>query len=143
MAVVMDAPGIEAFLAEAFPQALEAGFGIARVDEAGVALTLATTTAHLRPGGTVSGPTLMMLADTATYLAILSRIGPVALAVTTSLEMHFLRKAPPGTLTCEGRLLKLGRTLAVAVAEIRSDATEGLVAYATVTYAIPAKAGTP
>lgn len=138
MAVLMDAEALRSFLAGEFPQALQAGFEIERVDDAGVGLVLHTRDHHLRPGGTVMGPTLMMLADTATYLAILSRVGPVALAVTSSLEMHFLRRPPPGTLRVEARLLKLGRSLAVAVVDIRAEgAGDDPVAHATVTYAIP------
>lgn len=140
MAVVMDAVALREFLQAEFPQSLQAGFEIARVDEHGVGLILRTEDRHLRPGGTIMGPTLMLLADTATYLVILSRVGPVALAVTSSLEMHFLRKPPPGTLLVEARLLKLGRSLAVAVVEIRSDGEADPVAHATVTYAIPARA---
>lgn len=137
MAVVMDADALLVFLSREFPQALGVGFRIARVDDAGVALHLPTGDRHLRPGGTVSGPTLMMLADTVAYLAVLSRLGPVALAVTSSLEIHFLRKPPPGTVVAEGTLLKLGRSLAVVSVAIHAEGVTDQVAHATVTYAIP------
>ena len=68
---------------------------------------------HLRPGGTVSGPAMMALADLALYVAMLAQIGPVALAVTTNLAFNFLRKPEPRGLVAECRLLKLGRRLAV------------------------------
>lgn len=83
------------------------------------------------------GPTLMMLADTAAYLAILAQIGPRALAVTTSLEMHFLKRAPPGRLRVRGDLRKLGSRLAVCTVSIVSEAVDAEVGLATVTYSIP------
>jgi len=93
---------------------------------------------HLRPGGTVSGPTMMALADTATYLAILGEIGPVVLAVTTNLNINFMRKpAANRDVIGEAQLLKLGRRLAVAEVRIYSEGESELVAHATCTYSIP------
>jgi len=93
---------------------------------------------HLRPGGTVSGPTMMALADTATYLAILGEIGPVGLAVTTNLNINFMRKpAANRDVIGEAQLLKLGRRLAVAEVRIYSEGESELVAHATCTYSIP------
>ncbi len=93
---------------------------------------------HLRPGGTVSGPTLMTLADTAMYMALLGEIGLVALAVTTSLTINFLRRpAAECDLLGEARLLKVGRRLAVGEVFIYSAGQAEPVAHATVTYAIP------
>jgi len=93
---------------------------------------------HLRPGGTVSGPTMMTLADTATYLAILAEIGPVVLAVTTNLTINFMRKpASNRDVIGEAQLLKLGRRLAVAEVRIYSEGESELVAHATCTYSIP------
>ena len=90
-----------------------------------------------RPGGTVSGPTIMMLADVGMYVAILASIGWVPLAVTTNLNINFLRKPAPGALIAECRLLKLGKRLAVGEVVIRSEGDEDLVAHATSTYSIP------
>ena len=93
---------------------------------------------HLRPGGTVSGPTMMTLADTATYLAILAEIGPVVLAVTTNLTINFMRKpASSRDVIGEAQLLTRGRRLAVAEVRIYSEGESGLVAHATCTYSIP------
>ena len=92
---------------------------------------------HGRPGGTVSGPTLMMLADTAAWLAILYRIGPVLLAVTTSLHIDFLRKPALADVCARARLLKLGQRLAVGDVEIYSEGSVDLAAKAQVTYSIP------
>ena len=92
----------------------------------------------LRPGGTVSGPTPMAMADCAIYAALLTAIGPVALAVTTNLTMNFLRKAPAGSdLVAEATVMKLGRRLAVAEARLRAENGEEIVAHATAAYAIP------
>jgi uncharacterized protein (TIGR00369 family) len=92
---------------------------------------------RLRPGGTVSGPTLMALADGAAYCQILAHIGPVALAVTSSLNISFLRKPERADVVAEATFLKLGRKLAVVDVRIRSEGSPDLVAQAVVTYAIP------
>jgi uncharacterized protein (TIGR00369 family) len=91
----------------------------------------------LRPGGTQSGATMMALGDFAMYLAVLSAIGWVPLAVTTNLTINFLRKPPPGDLIAEAHLLKLGKQLAVGDVSIRADGGEDMVAHVTSTYSIP------
>jgi uncharacterized protein (TIGR00369 family) len=91
----------------------------------------------LRPGGTISGPILMLLADLAMYGAVLSAIGPVELAVTTNLTINFLRKPPPGDLLVEANLLKLGRRLAVGEAALYAPGSRDMLAHATITYSIP------
>jgi uncharacterized protein (TIGR00369 family) len=93
---------------------------------------------HVRPGGTLSGPAMMTLADLALYVAILGQIGPVALAVTTNLNFNFMRKPAQRALLAECRLLKLGQRLAVGDVAIRSEGEDTLVCHATGTYAIPA-----
>ncbi|MCB9665732.1 MAG: PaaI family thioesterase [Alphaproteobacteria bacterium] len=137
MSLELDAAGLVAFLEEHFPQALATGFTIDHVGEDGVSVGLVTDDRHLRPGGTVMGPVLMSLADTSTYLAILAREGPLALAVTSSLELHFLRRPRPGHLVAHARLLKLGRRLAVAQVDIRANGEAAPVAHGTVTYSLP------
>ena len=92
---------------------------------------------QLRPGGTISGPTMMRLTDVAMYLAVLSAIGWAPLAVTTQINIHFMRKPAARDLLAECRLLKLGKRLAVGEVAIRSDGIQELVAHATSTYAIP------
>jgi uncharacterized protein (TIGR00369 family) len=91
---------------------------------------------HLRPGGTVSGPTLFMLSDLAAYAVILAHIGRVALAVTTNLNINFLKKPQPGPLDATAMILKLGKRLVVTDISIR-DSGGDLVAHATATYSIP------
>lgn len=91
----------------------------------------------LRPGGTVSGPTMFMLADTAMYVAVLASIGPQALAVTTNMSINFLRKPPPKDLIAECRLLKLGSRLAVGEVMMFTEGDDEVVAHAAGTYSIP------
>lgn len=129
---------LERFLRDAFP-ANPPPTRVEAVTDAGVLLRLPVTDAQERPGGTVSGPALMALADTAAWLSVLSRIGLVALAVTTSLHIDFLRKPPLVDVLAEGRLLKLGSRLAVTDVSLWSAAgsPEEPVAKAQVTYSIP------
>ncbi len=98
------------------------------------------TDRHGRPGGTLSGPTMMMLADTSAWMAILAQVGPVLLAVTTSLHIDFLRKPDVTDLMARATLLKLGRKLAVVDVSLFSLGHEELVAKAQVTYSLPSSA---
>lgn len=91
----------------------------------------------LRPGGTISGPTMMGLTDFAMYVAILASIGPVPLAVTTNLNINFLRRPEQRDLIAEVKLIKLGKRLAVGEVEIFSEGLDEMVAHATATYSIP------
>jgi uncharacterized protein (TIGR00369 family) len=141
MEAVMDAAALQAFLRAEFPQTAD-DFTIREVTGDGVRVALNTAERHLRPGGTVSGPTMFALADVAMYLAVLSRIGPQALAVTTNVSIDFMRKPQAGAeLTCTARLLKLGRALAVGDALIEAAGQGGAVARAGLTYSIPPKRG--
>lgn len=135
----MDKPALEAFLARDFPQ-VTGDFGIEAVAPMTVTMRLKVAERHLRPGGTVSGPSMFALADVAIYLAILAMIGPKALAVTTNCSIDFMRKPAAGVdLIAEARLLKLGRVLAVGDVLIRSDGMEAPVARASMTYSVPPK----
>ncbi|MEE2729954.1 MAG: PaaI family thioesterase [Pseudomonadota bacterium] len=125
---------VQAYLAEIFPQ-FDAT--ITHIDRDGATLELPTGERHLRPGGTVSGPTLMALADAAMYVAILGNLGKVALAVTTNLNINFYRKPLPGRLRAEARILKMGARLAVGDVLIYSEGLEESVAHVTLTYSIP------
>ena len=133
----MDTQALERFLDEAFPQAKSLDFEIVTLDEHHIRLRVVTSDAHLRPGGTVAGPVLMSLADSAAYLLILARLGPVALAVTTNLNIHFMRKPLPGELFTRASLLKLGKRIAVAEVQLYGADPDALYAHATVTYSIP------
>ncbi|TDX30058.1 PaaI family thioesterase [Rhodovulum visakhapatnamense] len=139
MQPVMDVAALTAFLLSAFPQVGEE-FVVEEVAPMRVRVRLAVTDRHLRPGGTVSGPSMFALADVGIYLAVLAMIGPKALAVTTNCSIDFMRKPAAGRdLICEARLLKLGRVLAVGDAMIRSDGSDEIVARASLTYSIPPK----
>ena len=125
------------FLDEHFPQAAHLDLRIEHLDDTTIRVRQKTLDSHLRPGGTISGPTLMAMVDCGFYLLLLARLGPVAMAVTTNLNINFMRKPEPGDLLGEGRLLKLGKTLAVGDFTIWSEGLKDPVAHATVTYAIP------
>lgn len=137
MDLLMDRDALTAFLQRDFAE-VAADFTVDRADAGGVDLRLRVGAGHLRPGGTVSGPSIFALADVALYLAILSRIGPVALAVTTNASIDFMRKPAAGCdLIGKARLLKLGKTLAVGDVLVFSVGTPDPVARAGLTYAIP------
>jgi uncharacterized protein (TIGR00369 family) len=137
MTPVMDEAALTAFLARDFGQ-VAGDFTVEAVTPAGLRMRLCVAERHLRPGGTVSGPAMFALADVGVYLAILSRVGPVALAVTTGCSMDFLRKPGAGVdLLAEVTILKLGRRLAVGDALITAAGAPGLVARATMTYSLP------
>jgi uncharacterized protein (TIGR00369 family) len=91
----------------------------------------------VRPGGTVSGPVMMTVADFAMYGVVLSLIGRVELAVTTNLSINFLRRPPPGDVLAKARILKLGKRLAVGEVYLHGGDDEDLVAHVTSTYSIP------
>ena len=139
MPVVMTVDELERFLAAQFPQVFnsESGLSIEAVWEGGCRVRQAFRELHVRPGGTISGPTMMALADFAMYVAVLGAIGPVPLAVTINLNINFLRRPTTRDLTAEARLLKLGRRLAVGEVTICSDGEEEPVAHVTSTYSIP------
>lgn len=102
-----------------------------------VVVRLPFNESFLRPGGTVSGPVLMGLADLAMYALVLSLIGRVELAVTTNLNCNFLRRPRPAAVIARGRMLKLGRRLAVGEVELYSEGDDEMVAHVTATYSIP------
>lgn len=133
----MTAAELAAFLVREFPQCTPERLRIESAGEGRARLRRFVDDGDLRPGGTVSGPALMALADNAIYVALLAEIGPVALAVTTNLNINFLRKPPAGDVIAEARLLKLGKRLAVGEVTIFSAAAPEPVAHATMTYSIP------
>lgn len=135
----LDADGLMAFLRRGFPLLQDGLFTIESLDEHHLAVRMRPDETHLRPGGTVSGPTLMLLADVVAYLAVAHRVGPVTAAVTTSLTIHFLERPGPRDVVGRGRVLRLGQRAAVVEVELRSD--EVLVAHATVAYAVPKDGG--
>jgi uncharacterized protein (TIGR00369 family) len=132
---------LERFLAGEFPQAFHPGSGltIEAVWHGGGRVRQAYQPQFVRPGGTISGPTMMALADFTMYVGILASIGPVPLAVTTNLNINFLRKPEARDLIAECRLFKLGKRLAVGEVTLLSDGMAEPVAHVTSTYSIPTK----
>jgi uncharacterized protein (TIGR00369 family) len=135
----MSVPELEQFLRVEFPQFFaNDGITIKRADGETCLLRQRYDEKMLRPGGTVSGPTLMALADCAMYVVLLSAIGPLSLAVTTSLNINFLRRAEAGhDLIAAARIMKLGKRLAVGEVMLMSAASPDPVAHVTATYSIP------
>lgn len=110
---------------------------VLRLEAGAVTLRAPFKPDFLRPGGTVSGPVLMALADIAMYALVMSRLGPVELAVTTHLNMAFLRKPPQEAVLAEGKLLRIGRRLAFGDVLLFAEGDPEPVAQASVTYALP------
>jgi uncharacterized protein (TIGR00369 family) len=137
MDLKMNADDLRAFLQRDFTQVAD-DFEFVEITPEHVIMGLNATEKHLRPGGTVSGPSMFGLADVCAYFCILSKLGPVALAVTTNCSIDFMRKPAPGRLLCRMELLKLGRALAVTEGRIYSEsAPDKPVARASLTYSIP------
>lgn len=124
---------------EQMPFASAMGLELMAINEANVLMRAHYSDQFLRPGGTISGPIMMALADAAMYALVLSKIGPVELAVTTNLSINFLRKPLPGDILAEARMLKLGKRLAVGEVTLYSDgeSVDKPVAHVTSTYSIP------
>lgn len=134
----MTADAINRFLQEAFPHG--APPIVEAADGRTARLRIRYQESQIRPGGTLSGPTMMSLADTAMYALILSAVGFEPLSVTTNLSINFMRKPAPADLLAQARMMKLGRALAVGDVEIMSAADpQALCAHAVVTYSIPPK----
>lgn len=137
MALTMDRATLNGFLDRVFPQ-ISGQISVESVDPQVLTARLRVDDQHLRPGGTVSGPAMFALADVTIYLAILSRIGEVALAVTTNASIDFMRKPEAGRdLLAECRILKLGRVLAVGDVLVYSEGVAAPVARCSMTYSIP------
>jgi uncharacterized protein (TIGR00369 family) len=126
---------LQAILSNAFPDVDTPRVEV--VTDESVIVSYAVTNRHGRPGGTLSGPVMMSLADTSAWVAIMSQIGPVVLAVTTSLHIDFLRRPQLTDLMAKTRMLKLGSRLAVVEVDLYSRGETELVAKAQVTYSIP------
>jgi uncharacterized protein (TIGR00369 family) len=135
---VFTAQEISTYLATEFPQiGIGRNFSIESVGSMSARMRLHFSADHLRPGGTISGPTIFALADVSLYVAILAQLGRIKLAVTTNLNINFLRKPEPRDLIGEARLLKLGKRLAVGEVTVFSIGSDAMVAHATGTYSIP------
>lgn len=135
---VLDVDAVNALMRKAFPDAPSQGFPtVHEIGPGRVHVVSAYRPGMLRPGGVISGPNLMSLADTASYALVLAHIGDQLMAVTSQLNMSFLRGAQPGDLHAEASLLRLGRRLAVCDVRLWTEGPDRLAAQANVTYAIP------
>lgn len=135
----MTAAELEAFLDLEFPQIHMGGriFSVEAVGHGTARMRMAFSERNVRPGGTLSGPSMFTLADLSFYVALLGAIGPVGLAVTTNININFLRKPAPRDMIAECRMLKIGKRLAVGEATLFSDGEPEPVAHVTGTYSIP------
>lgn len=139
MELQFDAQALSAYLEEVFPQ-INGEFTIETLSPGQVEMRLNVQEHHLRPGGTVSGPSMFALADVCVYALVLGHLGKEALAVTTNASLDFMRKPESDRdLIAQGRLLKLGRSLAVGDVLIFSEGSDRPVARSTMTYSIPPK----
>ncbi|HYW04323.1 MAG TPA: PaaI family thioesterase [Gammaproteobacteria bacterium] len=136
-ALKLSAARLQQLLAEYFPHMQEGRFLVEGAEPMRVTVRMPFDDTHRRPGGTVSGPSLMALADTGMYLAVLAMIGEQPLAVTSSLNINFLRKPRPADVIARTTLLRLGRRLAVGEVHMHCEGDGEAVAQATVTYALP------
>ena len=130
---------IELLTLESLPFAVDNGFRVYSVGSGTSTVCAPYQESFLRPGGTISGPVIMGLADYALFVAILTKIGLVELAVTTNLNINFLRRPDPGDLLAVANVIKIGKRLAVGQIEVYLDGEESMIAHATSTYSIPPK----
>lgn len=133
----MTAGELTAFFESAFPGDVQRSFDFERFEPGFLRIRMTPDGTMLRPGGLVSGPTQMALADRAAYAVILAHIGPVAMAVTSNLNMSFLRGVQMEPVFADAALLKLGRRLATVDVRLWQGGEQNIVAQSTVTYAIP------
>jgi uncharacterized protein (TIGR00369 family) len=134
----MTAEAVAAFWDKHFPQIQKPrDVTIRSISPGEAVLRLAPTEQHLRPGGTVSGPTRVTLADVTAYAALLAHVGPEPMIVTANINMNFMRRSPLAPLLATCKILKLGRRLAVVEVRIHPEAGGELIAHATATYSIP------
>jgi uncharacterized protein (TIGR00369 family) len=133
----LTAEEFEALAAQGVPYVGQLGCRVERFERGHVDVRLPYQDLFVRPGGTISGPAMMALADITLYGVVLSLVGRVELAVTTDLNIHFLRRPKPRDLVGRGRILKLGTRLAVGEVLIAPSGEDDAVAHATGTYSIP------
>ena len=128
---------IELLTLESLPFAVDNGFSVDSVGSGTSTVRAPYQESFLRPGGTISGPVIMGLADYALFVAIQTKIGLVELAVTTNLNINFLRRPDPGDLLAVANVIKIGKRLAVGQIEVYLDGEESMIAHVTSTYSIP------
>ncbi len=142
---MLNAAEVNALMASVYPQLNDSFVSYEAIDvfPGGCTVRLNADERHLRPGGTVSGPSLFTLADIGGYVCVLSHAGPDALSVTVNLDINFMRKAEAGPIDGHCRILKLGKSLMVFDIDIVAGPDGQTVAHATGTYSIPRKPSQP
>lgn len=126
-------------LMEELPWASDAGMTLETISDGEAVMRLPYDKRSIRPGGSISGPHMVMLADACMYAVVFSLIGKVKLAVTTSFNINFLRKPTESDLIAEGKIIKIGKRLAIMEVRVLTSRNNKLVAHATGTYSIPTK----
>lgn len=135
--MTLSSADITAIILQGVPAASDTGFQVESVRAEGVLCRSRFDARQLRPGGTLSGPTMMSLADAAMYAAVLARLGRLEMAVTQNLNINFLRRPTPADLLAEASILKMGRRTVVLDVKIYSEGSPDVVAHATGTYSLP------
>ena len=138
----MTAAELTAFVDREFPQ-IHMGGRVMTIEDTsvmGARVRMARHERSIRPGGTISGPAMFTLADFSVWVAVMANIGPEALAVTTNLNINFLKRPAARDMIAKVSIIKLGKRLAVAEVELYTDGDNDMVAHATATYSIPPEA---
>lgn len=123
-----------AFLSQAFPHT---SIHVEELEDGHARIQMAAGHTHLRPGGYISGPTQMAMADTAAYMVVMSKLGITPMAVTSNLNIHFLRPCIGEGIQAVGTLLRMGKRSAVVRVEVRAQGSDKQSSEVTVTYALP------
>lgn len=133
----LNASDINAIIYEIMPASIDNGFSVDAVHERHVICRTRYDTTQLRPGGTLSGPTMMALADAGMYAAVMARLGRLEMAVTQNININFLSRPLPADLIAHIEILKMGKRTVVMEVKIYSDGSPNMVAHATGTYSLP------
>jgi uncharacterized protein (TIGR00369 family) len=135
--MTLTASDINAIIRQGLPVSDDNGFRVDEVTATGVRCRTVYAPTQLRPGGTLSGPTMMALADAAMYAAVMARLGRLEMALTQNININFLARPAPADLIAHAEVLKLGRRTVVIDVRIFSEGNANLVAHATGTYSLP------
>jgi uncharacterized protein (TIGR00369 family) len=135
--MALNASEVQALIRAWVPMAEDIDLQVEAVREGYARIRIPFHEKSIRPGGTISGPTMMAAGDTAMYAAILGTLGKLSMAVTSNLNINFLQRPEPADLIAEGTILKLGKRVAFCEVEVRSDGVDELVAHVTGSYSLP------
>ncbi|MCB1837355.1 MAG: PaaI family thioesterase [Alcanivoracaceae bacterium] len=133
----LTAAQVQQLIRDGLPMAEASGLIVEEREDGGIRMRQPFDPRTIRPGGTLSGPTMMGLADAAMYAAILSRLGRVEMAVTQNLNINFLARPAPAELVADAEIIRLGRRSAVLEVRVYSEGGDQLVAHVTGIYALP------